>query len=115
VKHAGGAISWENASWPNLASAETKVTFENNYTDVCVDRDHTVSGTLQIPPSGGTKQDWKIGFTANRDAGSAGADSTRVELILPGTLDTNDSTEFRSNNPKLIGFWPAPNFSWICF
>jgi hypothetical protein len=23
-----------------------------------------------------------------------------VELILPGTLDTNDSTEFRSNNPN---------------
>jgi hypothetical protein len=100
IRHGRAGVAWENDAWPPLSTLNDEIQYIDNVCEVSVDRDYTVatSTTLSIPTG------WTIGFTAHRDESNSGADGGmddgRVELIVVGDLDLNE-TVLKCDDPMV--------------
>jgi hypothetical protein len=121
IGNARAAIAMESSVFPDLSALAVPgiepagpldLSLKENRTMISFDRDVLIGSaqTVTIP------RKWTIGFAAERDEANIGSDSSRVELIVEGTLtaDAFHGSEivFRSDddNPTYDAQWGGITF-----
>lgn len=95
IADARSGIALESSTMPDLNAVQSLTGGNGNWVDLSLDRDHVLATSLTLP------MNFRMGFTAKKEAAGPGQVLNRVELVVPSslTLTLGAGSSLRSDVP----------------